>query len=54
MSYPRDLDEIPEDELRGELERREGRREAGLCDYCERRWDAPPCKFPDRHARLRP
>ena len=44
MSYPRDLDEIPEDELHDELARREKKRDAGLCDYCGQAPEAPVCK----------
>jgi len=49
MSYPLDLDEISEENLRGELKRREQHWQAGLCDYCGRKPETPPCKFPDRH-----
>lgn len=45
------LDEIDEAEMMFELGKREGLRRQGLCDYCERPWDAKPaCKFPDRHS----
>lgn len=50
MSYPRDLDEIPDNELYAELKRREQLRAQGLCDYCGRSdRSEPACKFPDRH-----
>ena len=49
MSYPRDLDEIHEEELQAELRRRETDRLAGLCDYCHKPSSHPPCRFPDRH-----
>lgn len=49
MSYPRDLDEIPEAELLGELERRRSLRAQGRCDYCGVDHDGPTCRFPDRH-----
>lgn len=51
MSYPRDLDETPEEELRAEVERRRAARMADLCDYCGRHYNTPPCKFPLRHRR---
>ena len=50
MSYPRDLDEIPEAELRDELANRARNRADGLCDYCCRPPASPPCRFPERHA----
>jgi hypothetical protein len=49
VSYPRDLDEVHEDQLREELERRRAARIAGVCDYCGRHPDTPECKFPSRH-----
>lgn len=50
MSYPRDLDEIPESELLTELLRRQSAQAEGICDYCGRKCNAePPCKFPERH-----
>lgn len=49
MSYPRDLDEYLDEELRQELRRREKNRRRGQCDYCGRKSDEPPCKFPVRH-----
>jgi hypothetical protein len=49
MSYHRDLEELEESELRKELERRQTSRDLGLCDYCGRDGDTPPCKFPERH-----
>lgn len=54
MSYPRDLDEMSEDELRLEIIRRREARLAGQCDYCARPLDAEPaCRFPGRHGRVR-
>ena len=50
MSYPKDLDEIGEPELREELARREALRASGLCDYCGRAPSEQSCKFPKRHA----
>jgi hypothetical protein len=52
VSYPRDLDEIPETTLRAELERRRLCRESGICDYCNRRPELVACKFPERHQRF--
>jgi hypothetical protein len=49
MSYPRDIDEIPEAELLAELCRRRQLRDGGLCDYCGRNRDSKPCRFPERH-----
>jgi len=49
MSYPRDLEEYSEVELQDELKRRQNARDHGFCDYCGRRFDTPPCKFPWRH-----
>ena len=34
MSYPRDLDEYSDDELKEELARRNAVREQGNCSYC--------------------
>jgi hypothetical protein len=51
LSYPLDLDEVPEDQLRAEVERRRQLRIAGLCDYCGRDPNTPTCKFPHRHRR---
>lgn len=50
MSYPRDLDEIPEEELRKEIERRQTARSEGKCDYCGRAVVESPCRFPKRHS----
>lgn len=49
MGYGLDLDEYSELRMLEELLHRAKRREQGLCDYCGRRGDLPPCKFPDRH-----
>ena len=50
MSYPRDLDELSEEELVAELSRRGRCRNSGLCDYCGRKLGiAPACRFPERH-----
>jgi hypothetical protein len=52
MSYPRDLDEFSDAELREELASREKSRTEGLCDYCRRKLDSrPACRFPERHKR---
>jgi len=51
MSLPISLDEYTEVELRAELMKRERLRAKGLCDYCERRPDESPCRFPGRHKR---
>lgn len=49
MSYPRDLADYRDGELRIELERRSVSRADGLCDYCRRSPNEPPCRYPDRH-----
>jgi hypothetical protein len=49
VSYPRDLDEFSEEELRDELARREEARRLGLCDYCGRNGNATKCRFSNRH-----
>jgi hypothetical protein len=50
VSYPRDLDEIPTQELTEELNKRKSAWYDGRCDYCERKINSePPCKFPERH-----
>lgn len=49
MSFPRDLDEYSEAELRAELTRRAQVRSTGACDYCGRPVNAEPCRFPARH-----
>lgn len=50
MSLPIDIDEMPEERLVAELQRRAKARGAGLCDYCTQPPTVPACKFPDRHA----
>lgn len=45
----RDLDEIPEVEIKAELNRREHQRAMGVCDYCGFTSNQPTCKFPERH-----
>ena len=49
MGYPQDLDEMSDEKLKEELLTRSSRRNAGYCDYCNRRGDTSPCNFPDRH-----
>lgn len=49
MSYPRDLDEFTEEELRAELARRTAARERGVCDYCGRLPTEKSCKEFERH-----
>jgi hypothetical protein len=49
VSYPKDLDEYTDEQLREELERREKATESGLCGYCGRLPTEPACKFPERH-----
>lgn len=53
MSYPKDIDEMTEFEMRGELTLRESRRAQGWCDYCCREPHEKECKFPKRHHDLR-
>lgn len=50
MSYPKDLDEYTDAQLREELARREQARAEGRCDYCGRGNAASACRFPNRHA----
>ena len=47
--YLRALEEYTDMELLQELAKRTQRRNMGICDYCGRFADAPPCKFPTRH-----
>lgn len=49
MSYPLDLDEISDEKLLAEVQRRAALRMKGLCTYCERPGDTRPCKLPERH-----
>lgn len=49
MGYPTSLDEMDEEKLRAEIDRRGRLRRDGKCDYCERPPTAPTCKFEDRH-----
>lgn len=49
MSYPRDLDEYDDEELKEELERRAELVKKKLCTYCERKVTAAACRFPERH-----
>lgn len=45
----KDMDEVPEERLKAELQRRITARQAGLCDYCGRCPSTPSCRFEDRH-----
>lgn len=49
MSYPKDIDDYEDKDLLAELALRAMRRERGVCDYCRRFSNDPPCKFPARH-----
>ena len=49
MSYPRDLDDYSEKELRDEISRREVLAKKGLCTYCEGKRNTTPCQYPARH-----
>ena len=50
MGYLRSLDEYDSEELLKELQERDKKVAAGLCDYCGRPVCALPyCKFPARH-----
>jgi hypothetical protein len=49
MSYMKDIDEYDEDELLTELRLRAERRTRGVCDYCGRPPESPPCKERKRH-----
>ncbi len=50
MSYPLNLDEYTEEQLKKELDRRAKTRAKGKCDYCERKIGSKQaCKFPERH-----
>ncbi len=50
MGYPLGLDEITEEKLVDELNKRLEKRSLGVCDYCFRLPTEPTCKFQDRHA----
>lgn len=50
MNYPKDLDEYDLTDLLDELESRRQDQQAGLCDYCRRKREDSPCKFPNRHS----
>lgn len=49
MSYALDLDEFTDEQLHEELELRRRRRAKGRCDYCDRPYTQPACRFPKRH-----
>lgn len=49
MGFPKDIDEMTESELRGELTLRADRRAKGWCDYCCREPHEKSCRFPKRH-----
>lgn len=49
MGYPVDLDQLSENSLREELDKRKKLREEGKCDYCERFPSTEPCRYPHRH-----
>jgi hypothetical protein len=49
VSYPRDLDEYSDEELREEIARREDCRARGVCSYCGKNGNATKCRFKDRH-----
>lgn len=49
MSYPIDLYECPEEQLRDELARRAKLRAEFKCDYCLRLLTSTPCKLRERH-----
>ena len=53
MSYPKELDEFTEAELRAEIRRRLRMRATGRCDYCERHVSTGACRFPQRHKIMR-
>lgn len=44
-----DLEECDEEDLVEELNRRKDYQALGLCDYCRRPLETPPCKFKYRH-----
>jgi hypothetical protein len=50
MAHLKDLDEYTDEQLQGELNHRRKDRSEGKCDYCHRRYDTKPCRFPARHA----
>lgn len=49
MSYPIDLDEMDEDDLVAEIQRRKLMRSMGRCDYCGSKDRSRKCKMPMRH-----
>ena len=53
MGYPRDLEEMREEELREEIKRREQAHRDGLCDYCNHSPAEPTCRFPERHQKAK-
>ena len=56
MSYPKDLTDYTDADLKREIRRRKQQRDKGLCDYCGRARETVCCKFPARHysARRKP
>lgn len=49
MSYPRELEEYDDEELKAEIERRGEAAKKKLCSYCNRKITASACRFPERH-----
>jgi ribosomal protein S21 len=50
VTYPRSLDEIPDEEIRAELLRRDALRRKGLCAYCKReKGEEPACRMTREH-----
>jgi len=49
----KDIDEYTDQELLAEIALRHKRRQAGLCDYCNRGYTEAACKFPERHQMIR-
>jgi len=45
-----DLTEVDEEALSAELKRRARLRCQGVCDYCGKHADEPPCSQPIRHS----
>lgn len=49
MSYPKDLDEYTDVEIRAEIRRRARAALEGRCSYCHQALDAKPCRYGELH-----
>lgn len=48
-----DLEEITDEKLIGEIDRRARARQSGLCPYCHRDVVSPPCLYAAQHKHAR-